>query len=398
MRISTEMMHRSALQGMLEQQASLNETQLQISSGKKIQSAADDPAGASMTLMLSQVLAKGEQFQENAGLASDRLRQEEDTLSHINKVLDRVRELTLQGNNSTLGPRDRQMLVAEMRQRLDEVLGFANTRDPEGDFLFAGFQSRQQPFSLSGSGVVSYLGDDGQRMVDIGENRSVAVTDSGNRVFRGVPSGNGSFVTSVSPTNTGSGIITAGRVVDAAAYQGGSYQLSFTANDTFEVRDAGGNLVLTEKYVSGADVSFAGIQFGLSGKPSTGDQFDIVPGGRTDIFSILNNVMTALTSGAENPSGRAERASKLGRSIADLDQALERVRSVQAEVGARLNTIDSQQDVNSGQSLQLKQTISGLNDLDYADAITKLNRYMVGLQAAQQSYSRIQGLSLFNYL
>jgi len=398
MRVSTATMHQAALRGMLDQQSQLSETQLQIASGKRIQSAADDPSGAASTLLLTQAVAMTDQYQRNSDLAKDRISQEEDTLNHANMVLDRVRELTLQGNNGTLGAKDRQMLVAELRQRFDEFLGFANAKDAAGEYLFAGFQSHTQPFSQNGTGTVVYNGDGGQRYIQIGNDRQLAVTDAGDRVFRGISSGNGEFVTAGGAANTGSGIVTGGRVTDATAYHGESYTLTFTASDAYEVRDASGSLVLNDTYVAGADIAFSGIQFGISGSPATGDTFTVASSPKQDVFSIITATINTLSSGDDTPQGRARRANVLGRSISDIDQAQERVRSFQAEVGARLNALDSQSDVNDGQKLQFQSTLSTLNDLDYADAITKLNRYMVGLQAAQQSYSRIQGLSLFNFL
>lgn len=398
MRISTAQMHQMALTGILDQQSQLSKIQEQIASGKKIQSAADDPTGISSSLQLTQAVAMTDQYQKNGNLANDRISQEEQALGQSNTVLDRVRELVLQGNNGTLGAKDRQMIVAELNQRLDELLAFSNTKDASGEYLFAGFQSHTQPFSQSGSGTVAYNGDDGQRYVQIGHDRQIAVTDSGNRVFRGVSTGNGDFVTAGNAANTGSGIITAGRVTDATAYQGQSYSLTFTAADSYEVRDASGALVTSDTYVSGSDVSFGGIQFGISGSPAAGDTFTVSPSSKQDVFAFIKDAINALSTVEDTPQGRANRTTLLGQAISGIDQSQEKIRGFQAEVGARLNAVQSQADVNDTLKLQYQTTLSSLNDLDYADAITKLNQYTVGLQAAQQSYSRIQGLSLFNYL
>jgi len=67
-------------------------------------------------------------------------------------------------------------------------------------------------------------------------------------------------------------------------------------------------------------------------------------------------------------------------------------------VGARLNILDRQNQVNSAVQLQLAKTRSQLQDLDYAKATSRLNRQLLGLQAAQQSFVKLEGLSLFKYL
>jgi len=81
-----------------------------------------------------------------------------------------------------------------------------------------------------------------------------------------------------------------------------------------------------------------------------------------------------------------------------LDNALERLNTVRADLGARLNAISKQQEVNEQFSLKLKETLSGVQDLDYAEAIGQFNLEQVALQAAQQAFVKVQGLSLFNFL
>jgi flagellar hook-associated protein 3 FlgL len=63
-----------------------------------------------------------------------------------------------------------------------------------------------------------------------------------------------------------------------------------------------------------------------------------------------------------------------------------------------MGEIDSLSSVNEDLSLQYQQTLSQLQDLDYAKAISDLTRKQTDLQAAQQSFVRMSQLSLFNYL
>ncbi len=400
MRISTPQMHQSALNGMLEQQSRLNRTQLEIASGKRIQSPADDPSGATAVLALQRTLASTEQYQKNAESVRIRLSQEEDLLAKINHVLDRVRELSLQANNAALSANDRDMLAVEVEQRLDEIRGYANARDANGEYLFAGYQSSAQPFVVGGSGSVQYVGDNGRRFVQIGTDRQVAIGDSGADVFMAIRNGNGWFTTAPDPGNAGSGIVTAGQVTDGRLYQGQRYEIVFTAADGYQVLDDRGSVVTTGAYSSetGGDIAFAGVSLRISGEPATGDRFTIAPSTNQDIFTTLQETISAMRTGEPGPKGSAERANALGRAIVDIDQAMEKVRQVRADVGARLNIVDSQTDLNDAYRLQLQSSLSDLQDLDYADAVTRLNRHMVGLQAAQQSYVRIQSLSLFNFL
>jgi len=85
-------------------------------------------------------------------------------------------------------------------------------------------------------------------------------------------------------------------------------------------------------------------------------------------------------------------------SLNDLDKALERMSTVQVSIGARLNTLDVQEGLNDAYIIDHKTIVSEIGDLDYAEAISQFNLQQTALQAAQQSYAKVQGLSLFNYL
>ena len=88
----------------------------------------------------------------------------------------------------------------------------------------------------------------------------------------------------------------------------------------------------------------------------------------------------------------------INRFFVDIDRAMDNFRGIRAEIGARMNALDSQQSLNEDFILRTRETISELEDLDITEAITRFTQQEVALQAAQQSYTRIQGLSLFNFL
>ncbi|MGD8525671.1 MAG: flagellar hook-associated protein FlgL [Thioalkalispiraceae bacterium] len=84
--------------------------------------------------------------------------------------------------------------------------------------------------------------------------------------------------------------------------------------------------------------------------------------------------------------------------IEKIDLALNNIVEARARVGARLNTIDRQENINDNQIYESQVALSDLRDLDYAEAISRMNIQLTALEAAQQSYTRVQGLSLFNFL
>src|SRR3989344_1171290 len=129
MRISTSQIYQQGLSAMLNQQASLSKTQMQLSTGQRILTPADDPAGSAQALDLSQAIAAAKQYGVNANHAQTRLGLEDNALSNISDLLQRVRELALQANNATQTNETRAALSQEVQQRLNDLLALANTRD-----------------------------------------------------------------------------------------------------------------------------------------------------------------------------------------------------------------------------------------------------------------------------
>jgi len=116
------------------------------------------------------------------------------------------------------------------------------------------------------------------------------------------------------------------------------------------------------------------------------------------MFTTLKNIQQAITTAGNDSTSQAQMHSTLARGLSEIDAALDHVLDVRGQVGARLNTIDDQRDINQGASLVLQQSKSDVEDLDYTSAISRMNLQLLGVQAAQQAYAKVQSLSLFDYL
>ena len=398
-RISTLQIFQSGVSTILARQEELARTQQELAAGRSILSPEDDPAGAIQILDIEEDLRQVDQFQRNSNLAESQLSLEDTTLSNVVSVLQRVRELTVQANNATSGPEQRAAIAQEIDIRLDELLDLANTRDANDEFIFAGFQATSQPFTRSGDSV-NYSGDDGQRFLQIAAGSQVAVRDSGSRVFLAVPAGNGSFDFSVSG-NSGN------VVVDSATATTGFVRDEYTINFiqalptdpiTYEVVDSGATVVASGNFQSGEAITFAGATVVLDGEPDDGDSVEIEATANQSIFETVSEIVQTLRSSTGEEANNAEVNNALASGLLNLDQAIGNVVEVQAEIGARLNRIDSQQEINSEFNLQLQTALSNVQDLDYAEAISRLNLQLVALQAAQQTFVQTQRLSLFDFI
>ena len=299
MRIGTLQMFRQGINSILDQQAKLFETQNQLATGKRINSPSDDPTGAAQLVGLSESSKITAQYQDNILAALTRLELEDTALGSVGDVLQRVRELTIQALNDTNSATDRAAIATEVRQLADEVIGLANRKDGNGQFMFAGFQVLTQPFSETAPGVFAYAGDQGQRQIQIGSARQIADGDSGQAVFMDIPDG----------------------------------------------------------------------------------------GGFKSVFAILEDLATDLEANAPN-----------GASLDQLDSAMDQFLGFRVSIGARLNALDSQEKINVSMLIQLEQTRSVVEDLDYAEAASRLSRESITLQAAQQAFVKVQNLNLFNFI
>ena len=104
-------------------------------------------------------------------------------------------------------------------------------------------------------------------------------------------------------------------------------------------------------------------------------------------------VMDDLIAGLNNSKG-----ADVSRGVGELDNLQLGVSLARAEVGTNLNVVDQQTAVIEDTTLNLKTTLSSIEDLDYASAITKMNQQMLSLEAAQSSFAKVSKLSLFNFI
>ena len=397
MRVASSTIQQGALNGMLRQQAQLARTQNEVATGKRIQTPADDPPAAARLAGLERSLAENVRFSANSDSAVNRLNFEEQAIADVTNSLQRLQELALQANNTVVDTDSRRMISAEMRSRLQEIRDIANRQDASGDYLFSGFRSNTRPFEREVGGIV-YRGDTGGRKIQIGPDQSVADGHSGFAAFVDIREGNGTFITSASSASTGTGVISAGSLFDPAAWIADDYTISFTSPTAYEVRDSANALVSSGTYASAGEIQFRGISVTISGAPAAGDTFTANAAGTESVFDTIDSLIATVEQATATPASRALFSSTMATVIGQLSASTDHMSSIRAEIGARLNTLESAANARDQLDVETQKVMSDLRDVDYAEAITRMNAQLVGLQAAQQSYTRIAGLTLFDYL
>ena len=396
MRISTAMLHQQGLDAMLRQQSQLARTQHQLASNQKWLSAADDPAAYASAQGMDRLLAQNTQYQSNAEAARHRLLLEEDALAEGTNALQRVRELSIQANSAGQSESSRAVIAKELQALREQLLAVANRDDGQGRYLFAGSADAQAPFAWSGTALL-YSGDQQVRTAQIGTTRRVAEGDAGSTVFQGLLSGNGRFSVTASSGNDGSAQLTASKVQDPALWDGGSYTVEFTATG-YRVLDAGNTEIQAGSYSAGSAIRFRGAELSFSGTPAAGDTFAVAPSAQQDVIALVDKLARLVESPQPDAAARAQWQTGLQQGLAELEAAEAHFTDLRAGVGLRLSAVEDAVTQLGAQQVNTKEALSDLRDLDYAEALTRLQQQMTALQAAQQTYMQVQSLSLFDYL
>ena len=405
MRISTSTIFDNNVAALGMQQARLVQTQQQIASGKRLLTAASDPVAATRALDVTQADAINTQQSASRNAARHTVSMAESTLQSVTTLIQDVRATAVSAGNGSLNSTDRATMATSLSGRLQELIGLANSTDGVGNYLFSGFQSKTQPFVDTPAGT-AYFGDDGQRLAQVSPTRQMAASDSGADVFMRIKNGNGTFVTQATAGNVGSGLISAGTVVNPAALTGNNYSINFAAavapatGMTYTVANTTTGLPVPAvpavpvpvPYVSGQAIAFDGLRFDIQGAPASGDSFAVTPSVNESIFKTIADLITTLNAVGSNLT------SGLNRGMNNLDNALGNILNVRSTLGLRLNEIDALQVTGEDMGLQLKQTLSQLQDTDYNKAISDLTQQQTTLQAAQKSFTQVASLSMFSYL
>jgi flagellar hook-associated protein 3 FlgL len=306
MKISTPLFFDRSTQMLSDVQGQLAKTQEQLSTGKQIVRPSDAPDKASTVTRLDTTIARQLGYQDTLKSVNVRLTAEETSLKNASDVLDRIKELAMQGANGSLNAQDRQSVALEMRTLREQLLSLANSQDANGNYLFSGSKATQPAFSKDANGNVIYQGDQARMKVNVGDNRMMNLNMPGSDVF-----------------------VRVNRTDDKGQTSG------------------------------------------------------------VDFFQVLADAATAVESGD---------TTAMQRGVSEIDAIHSGVSEGIGQVGADLTVVDMQNSVLDQMVLQYKTTRSDLEDVDYTEAISRLNKYQLSLEASQNSFAKISQLSLFKYL
>jgi len=400
MRITDGLSQNQFLTSIQALESSLSQTQNEISSNQSFSTPSQNPIGAGEVNDYNQALAQSQQFDTNANSAKTNLTTEDTALTNLQSQLQSLRSLALEANSGTASNANLSSIATQVTQIQNSLLSLANTQNGNGEYIFGGYSTQTQPFTLNATGA-TYNGDQGQRQVQIAAGQTVADGDNGEAVFNQIKTGNGTFTVTAGTANTpntGTGVVGATTVSNPAAYDGQPFSIVFTSPTAYNIENGAGTVQTSGTYTSGGTIAYDGTQVTLSGAPVTNDSFAVTPSTNQSLFTTVQNLVNALQTGTSGANGKTGLSNSIATAINNIDQALAQASNVQSSVGGRLNTITTQLSASSSQQTQLQSSIASIQGLNYAAAITTLDQQNTTLSAALQAYTVTQGLSLFKYL
>lgn len=177
MRLTNNMLINNFMYNIGRNMSRMDKIQLQMSTGKKIQTPGDDPITASRALKFKTDVSEIQQYQKNVDDTMAWMEMSEKTMDNLDDLFQRARELTVQAaNGGSISTEDKQKIAAEIEQIKNQVIGTANT-SYAGRYLFSGFKTDKPLLNGDGSYGVNVV-NSGTDREDI--NYEVSISDSLN--------------------------------------------------------------------------------------------------------------------------------------------------------------------------------------------------------------------------
>jgi flagellar hook-associated protein 3 FlgL len=396
MRIATANAFDAGIDAISRRQSEVASLQEQMTTGKRVNRASDDPAAAARAERAMASVGRSETSQRAIEASRVLMTQTESNLGAADTLLQRARELMVSAGNGSYSDAERASIANELQSLRDQLFAVANQSDGAGTFLFGGQGATQKPF-VDTPGGIQYVAATGKTLTENGTG--LPLTTDGQATWLCARTGNGVFVTSAAPTVLNA-TIDNGHVADPSALTGADYAIQFSVSGgvtTYAIAKNGlATAVTAAPYVSGQAITVDGMTVSVNGTPAPGDLFQIAPSTPTlGVFAALDDAVAALkTTGrtsAQIAQGNAD-------SLRDVDAVLGHLQTARSAVGEVLLRIDSETDRLDSQKLASTTERSNAEDVDMVHAISELQNKQSGYDAALKSYAMVQRLSLFQYV
>jgi len=401
MRLSTANLYDASIANLQRRQQALQEQQQQLTSGKRIATASDDPTGAARAERALAAIGRVDANQRALEASRNSMTLAESALGDANELLQQAREAMVAAGNASYSDAERMSQANKLQGIRDQLLSIANRPDGSGGYLFSGQGSSSPPF-LDQAGGVTYVGVAGT--IQTGNLDNFQLSIDGRATWEQARSGNGTFVTEPAANsvtgNPPQAWVDSGRVIDPTLVTGQNYRIDITGTaptQTYTVTNTDtGAGVSTGSYTSGQAIKFDGISVAVTGTPADGDAFTIAPATNTlKVFDVLDRAISELKTPLRSNAQIAQ--SNSGR-LRDLDAVMGGLQNVRSQTGERLNNLDGTETRLAALKQYNTQEKSAAEDIDMVQGISDFQNQQTGYDTALKTYAMVQRMSLFQYI
>ncbi|OGB32258.1 MAG: flagellar hook-associated protein 3 [Burkholderiales bacterium RIFCSPLOWO2_12_FULL_61_40] len=418
LRLGSANTYDNALRNLQSRQTSLSNLQENLTSGKKVVRASDDPTGAALAERALNRLERVKTDQRALETQRNAIATAESTLGDVTDALQNFRELVASAGNGSHTAADRKTIAIQLTGLRDQVFAMANRTDTNGLPLFSALGSALAPFvgpqtpapdytfqGLPGQPASSEfaipfsLDGDSAFMFDASIDQTYNVKVDANMAL--IPANRAVGTDNVVVSNPGavvSGdaytITVTGMAAGATPGTGSAtYTVQGIAPSTFPLTTfTSPDFVNTKLPVKIPVTNVPGLSLNMTGDIRAGDTFTMEPS--ASIFSVLDNAIAGIGGAAtSNASSQA-----VGQALTNIDIGMGKVSAVRGQAGDLLNRADRISTNQDKRSIQLEDDRSRAEDLDMIKGIADFQNQQTGYQAALQSYAQVQQLSLFKYI
>jgi flagellar hook-associated protein 3 FlgL len=406
MRISTAHRYDASIANLQDRQQKLAEGEIQLTSGKRVNNASDDPTAAARAERALASLARSEANKRSLDASRNVMNITEASLGDSIELLQQARETLAAAGNGSYTVGERKSLALKLREIRNQLLSIANRSDGGGGYVFGGQGSSSPPFVDTPNGV-TFIGQGGETLASSSEKLNLTV--DGEQVWLRAKGGNGLFTTGPANNlntglpNTGKAWINSGSIntpsqVPYPATPAPAYSVEFHVSGgvtTYDILEDGNALASGQTYVSGQAVAIPGrgMSITVMGQPDDGDTFAMNEA-RNDLnmFTSLDKAIASLNSST------SVTMQAVNTGLIEVDSILSNMQGARSAVGETLNRMDGIDSRISALKLAAQTERSNAEDLDMTQAIAEFQTRQTGYDAALKSYSLVQKLSLFQYI
>lgn len=403
MRVATMNLYNTSMNGVLQSQQQVEKANTQLVTNKKLLQAGDGPADMSEKMAIDTDINQNAQYQNNGVSLENTLSFQENILNSMHDSALRARVLGVQSGDGLNGMNERRSMAKELEQIRSQMADLVNTRDANGNYVFAGFQSQIQPYVFDGQRY-HYVGDNGNTRLKVGASVYVQSNTTGKDAFenvslrRRVKSNSNGIYAYVSEQKTYDTFYK--NNYSDVTPQANTYTVSTSAgNDgnpnSYTITNSDGKELASGTYEVDKPFLFNGLKIKLSSAPGTTESFTLQKPQKDNILNILGRFIDVLRD--PNVEGQAYDQAQEDF-LVGIDHATEKLNLTMGSIGARENGLDSLGNAQSAINIINKKSRASLGEVDFSKAVTSLSKAELALNTSYAAYSKISKMTLFNYI